>query len=462
LLTVDTSPTITASSAVTRQQGTAASAATLATVSDAVDQPGSVTVTATSVPAGITVGAITNTNGTITANVSASCGATVGANMIRLQAMNTVGFTSTATFIVNVTANSPPALGTYAASEVKVGNSITVNPSAAPSDNGSVVSLTASAPGFSGTISANSTTGAVTISNAGPVGTYKVTVTATDNCGASASTTFTLTVWDCNATIAPAFANVSSAPGSGSVSVNIHSTCSWTASAPTGSFVTITSGSSGSGSGTLTYSVARNNGAAGQSTTLTIAGLAFTVTQSAAGVATFPMTATASATQVAVSWSAVAGATSYQLHRTGGFVAPTGLTSYNDTSVVPRNGYVYQVVAIGSGGVIAYSNADLAVPFNYTNAVVSGGVIRAVDFTELRQAANAALAAVGLPAMSFTGTIAAGSPTQALHLTEIRSAVDQARAAVGLAPLSYTDPTVAAGATIVKAAHVQELRSGLQ
>jgi hypothetical protein len=52
------------------------------------------------------------------------------------------------------------------------------------------------------------------------------------------------------------------------------------------SFITITSSSSGTGSGTVHYSVAANTSATGRSGTMTIAGEAFTVTQSGASAET--------------------------------------------------------------------------------------------------------------------------------------------------------------------------------
>ena len=64
----------------------------------------------------------------------------------------------------------------------------------APGDNGSVNIIGASAPGFTGTLTVNLTTGVVTVTNAGPAGSYTVTVTATDNCGSPIVSTFTLNV----------------------------------------------------------------------------------------------------------------------------------------------------------------------------------------------------------------------------------------------------------------------------
>ena len=164
-------------------------------MSDLEQSAGSLVVTAPTVPAGLTLSTIVNTTGTVTANLVAACSATVGANAVGLSVSD--GLLSTAgNLSVNVTANAAPTLGTYGSTTLIAGNGTTVTPSAAPTDNGSVATVTASAPGFTGTFSGNAATGVITISNAGPAsGTpYVVTVTATDNCGSTTTSTFNLTV----------------------------------------------------------------------------------------------------------------------------------------------------------------------------------------------------------------------------------------------------------------------------
>src|SRR5581483_10547399 len=75
--TVNDPPTISGQT-ITRQQGSAGTSATIATVADTEDAAGSLTVTTTSIPAGITVTGITNTSGTITATVAAGCSVATG------------------------------------------------------------------------------------------------------------------------------------------------------------------------------------------------------------------------------------------------------------------------------------------------------------------------------------------------------------------------------------------------
>ncbi|MBX7219727.1 MAG: hypothetical protein K1Y36_07260, partial [Blastocatellia bacterium] len=196
LTVTNAAPTITAGAAVTRQQGSAGSTATIATVTDDAGN-GTVGVTATTVPTGITVTGITNSNGTITATVTAGCTAAVGNNTVVLTATDTNNAnnaTATANLTVTVTANTQPTL-TYNAASVATGGSTTVNPATGPTDNGSVSTIVVQSQGtYTGTISVNNGTGAVSISNATPVGVHTITIRATDNCGATTDATFQLTV----------------------------------------------------------------------------------------------------------------------------------------------------------------------------------------------------------------------------------------------------------------------------
>ncbi len=186
-------PTITAGAALMRQRGTAGSLSTIATVSDDITPPGSITVAATTVPAGISITGISNSGGTITATVAADCMAALGDNTIVLTATDGNSATATANFIVNVTANTPPVL-TYANQSATAGNALTVNPASGLADNGSVPTIAVQSQGtYTGTISVNSS-GVVSISNATPPGTHTITIRATDNCGAMTDATFTLTV----------------------------------------------------------------------------------------------------------------------------------------------------------------------------------------------------------------------------------------------------------------------------
>jgi hypothetical protein len=186
-------PTITAGGSFTRQQGSPAGAAvTVATASDTETAAGSLTVTATTVPSGITVTAITNAGGTITATLAAGCSAVLGNNTVVLTVTDGNGGTNTAGFIINVTANTAPTL-TYGSASVLSGGSTTNSPTAA-ADNGGIASYAVQSQGnYTGTVSVNAS-GVVSISNAAPVGSHTITIRATDNCGTTTDASFTLTV----------------------------------------------------------------------------------------------------------------------------------------------------------------------------------------------------------------------------------------------------------------------------
>jgi uncharacterized protein (TIGR03437 family) len=102
---------------------------------------------------------------------------------------------SSAQLTINVTDNTPPVLGTYPASQVlTVGGGSVISPASAPTDNGTIQTMVATAPNFVGQFSVNATTGVITVQNAGPRDNFTVTVTALDNCQATSTTTFLLAV----------------------------------------------------------------------------------------------------------------------------------------------------------------------------------------------------------------------------------------------------------------------------
>jgi hypothetical protein len=191
-------PTIAAGGPLTRQQGSAASNSTIATVSDT--SAGTLTVTAATVPTDISVTNIINSGGTVTADVAAGCNAAVGPNTVVLIVTNgTAGLSSTASLTVNVTANTLLTL-TYNNASKLAGNATTVNPACGPSDNGSISAIVVQSVvpmPASGTITVNSMTGVVSVPDDIPAGTYTMTTRATDNCGEPTGVTdasFMLTV----------------------------------------------------------------------------------------------------------------------------------------------------------------------------------------------------------------------------------------------------------------------------
>jgi hypothetical protein len=137
-------------------------------------------------------------------------------------------------------------------------------------------------PDATGNISVNFVT---ILGSALPAGSvYDATVVAVGPGGSSASTasnTFEYVSTSCSYAVSPTSASPGSAGGGASLTVTTTSGCSWTA-ASNASWLTITSGASGSASGTVGYTAAVNTVTSPRTGTLTVAGQAVTITQSAA------------------------------------------------------------------------------------------------------------------------------------------------------------------------------------
>jgi fibronectin type 3 domain-containing protein len=177
------------------------------------------------------------------------------------------------------------------------------------------------------------------------------------------------------------------------------------------------------------------------------------------------VTATATTTtRVVVSWTAVAGATSYQVYRrspgTGFTLIGTPTTnSFTDNSVSSNTSYLYRVRAVNSAGTSTDSPSDLATTVIFTDdpLVARSTVIKAVHLAELRTAVNAVRALAGLTSATFTDSATRGVVVKAVHINELRTVLDTALSALGLATGGYTD-TITRG-VVIKAIHFQELRN---
>ncbi len=180
----------------------------------------------------------------------------------------------------------------------------------------------------------------------------------------------------------------------------------------------------------------------------------------------------ASASSVAVSWSTVSGAASYEVARsTNGTtfttIGSTTGTSLTDSGATANTAYLYEVRALDAGSLAGpYSGTDLATTVIFTDDPLTPGVtvINAAHITELRAAVNAVRALAGLGVGSFTDpTITAGMTTvKAAHVSELRMNLDAARYLLGLSALSYADGTLIAGSTGITAVQFLELRNGVR
>lgn len=193
------------------------------------------------------------------------------------------------------------------------------------------------------------------------------------------------------------------------------------------------------------------------------------VTGSLATPAGFSATAVGT-TQVSVAWLAVGGASSYQVWRSsngGAFshAANASGTTFTDLSVAANRTYLYKVRAMdGAGGSSAFSAIDAATTIVFTDdpLVAATTVVKAVHVTELGTAMNAMRGAAGLLPLSADPTVAAGQLIRASHVTDLRTTLSDARSRAGMPAMTLTDPTLTAGVTAVKAAHLQELRDAVK
>jgi hypothetical protein len=179
-------------------------------------------------------------------------------------------------------------------------------------------------------------------------------------------------------------------------------------------------------------------------------------------------TATGS-TSVSVSWTASSGATQYRIHRCTALascaqIGTSATTSFNDAAASANTAYLYKVRAFDGTTESADSAVDLATTVIFTDPTITAGVttLKAAHVTELRTAVNAVRVLAGLGATAFTDASLAGIASKAIHMTEIRTTLNAARTALSLSTISYTDPTITAGSTPIKAAHITQLRNGVQ
>ncbi|MFZ2493469.1 MAG: hypothetical protein WA208_18475 [Thermoanaerobaculia bacterium] len=173
-------------------------------------------------------------------------------------------------------------------------------------------------------------------------------------------------------------------------------------------------------------------------------------------------------TAVSLAWTGVIGATGYEIFRSTGNTEYASLKTVNgsettDIGLSPDTTYLYKVRALVSGASSAFSTIDVATTILFTDDPLTiGGIIRAAHITQLRKAVNAMRAAKGLGAASYTNSIASGTLIRRIDIADLRSALDEARAAIGLTAVTYTDATITASTTVMKTAHVQDLRDGVK
>ncbi|HXH40173.1 MAG TPA: M12 family metallo-peptidase, partial [Thermoanaerobaculia bacterium] len=179
----------------------------------------------------------------------------------------------------------------------------------------------------------------------------------------------------------------------------------------------------------------------------------------------------ASTTSVQVTWTAAAGAATYEVSRSSNNstftpvcgnptpACPSG-TSFTDTSATASHSYIYKVKSVDASlNKSAFSNGDLATTVIFTDDQLAQNTtpIQAVHLTQLRTAIDAVRALAGLGGGTYTDLAPAGIIVKKTHMDELRAALTPARTNLGLST-TYTDPTITLNMTLIKAVHFQELR----
>jgi hypothetical protein len=207
---------------------------------------------------------------------------------------------------------------------------------------------------------------------------------------------------------------------------------------------------------------------------VTVTGINGSVTASS-GYTYFPLTtptgfsATATSNSaVALRWSAVTDATSYDVWRSSlnqpyTLVLTTSATSATDSGLNSDTTYPYKVRAKNATSLSGFSALDPATTTVFIDSSLSGVVVQAVHLAQIRTAVNAMRAAVGLSPVTFTDSSLTGGSTiiRGVHVTELRDALGAARALMSLPVIFYTDPGVLTG-TSIRAVHLMELRAATQ
>ena len=373
-----------------------------------------------------------------------------------------------------------PILAVYSTSSVNVSASTVITPSLPSGYNGAFYPMRATiSSGFTGTVGITPTTGAITVTNAGPIGDYTIQVASSNSCG-SATTSFQLRVLGPPASLqatggtpqttlfgqpfaTPLQATVRDSAGHGLSNVSV------TFTAPSsGATASLSAGSALSNSSGVASVTATATGAAGSYNVTATVGTfnaVFALTNAIDVPANFDARGV-STSLVQLTWTAVPGAT-YEVLR----VEPGGTTttygpisggSFSDSSVTATTSYLYKVHGI-SPNVTDYA-VDLAITmlFDDDPIVAQSTVIRAGHIIQLRTAVNAVRALAGLQPVNFSDpNLAPGFFPRTVHVTEIRDALNPARSQLLLPPLAYTDSTLTTG-MVVRAAHIQELRLGIR
>jgi hypothetical protein len=172
----------------------------------------------------------------------------------------------------------------------------------------------------------------------------------------------------------------------------------------------------------------------------------------------------------ALTWLAVSQATSYDVSRsddgqTYHVIGSPASPLFADSSIIAGHAYLYRVRAVNSfGSASAWSNPNLMTAVSFTNdpIVVHSTKVNAAHVTELRTAINAVRTLAAMQAGTFTNTIIAGANVRALDFSELRTALVPALSALTLPAITFAHTTLQANVSSISAIDVAELRDAIR
>jgi len=229
------------------------------------------------------------------------------------------------------------------------------------------------------------------------VGTYNLVITASGG-GISKTAPLAVTVASsCAYSLSLTAASEPASAASDSVGLTANAGCPWTA-VSNSSWITVTGAASGTGNGRISYSLAANTASSARSGSLTIAGLAFPVTQAGVPAATFALGSTSASATAAGGGGTVA------------IVAPSKTSTWK--AVSNTSWIVITGAASGTGS----QNVTYTVAANSSTAARTGTMtIAGLTFTINQAGANCTyqitLGSIAANTSGFTGSIAITAAT---------------------------------------------------
>jgi hypothetical protein len=169
-----------------------------------------------------------------------------------------------------------------------------------------------------------------------------------------------------------------------------------------------------------------------------------------------------------VFWSQVIGANGYTVYYRRSINSGWEIYRTYSSPVVgflepmPANTtWLFAVQANTSSGPSPMSAPAMATSVSFTDDPIAPGttIIKALHLTELLSAVNIVRTFAALSPLTFTNTIAAGHPVSALEIMQLRGAISEARAKI--LPIGFSDPQLTPQSAIIRAEHIQEIRSGV-